>query len=206
MTLGAKKVALVAVMTATIEGVKLALTALPNVEAVTLLCAAYGYVFGPLGLLATSLFVVLETFIYPINTWIIYYMIHWNAVCLFFWLLGKREIKNKIILAAIATAIAVAQTAFFGVETTFVDILVFVGFKPNFWKAFSVMYVRGIVFYVVQVVCNLILFPLAFVPFTDVLKKIKKKYFEKPVKSDGTKVSGGDEEKLSESVDNKRSE
>ena len=177
-TLGAKKVALVAVMTATIEGVKLALTALPNVEAVTLLCAAYGYVFGPLGLLATSLFVVIETFIYPIHTWVIYYMIHWNAVCFVFWMLGKAKIKNRFLL----TAVAVLQTAFFGVETTFIDTLILSGSAGSFWTKFSAMYVRGIMFYVVQVVCNLILFPITFVPFTKFLLKTKEKFFIIPKK------------------------
>ena len=178
ITLSAKKIALVAVMTATIEGVKLALTALPNVEAVTLLCAAYGYIFGPLGLLATSLFVVIETFIYPIHTWVIYYMIHWNAVCFVFWMLGRANVKNRFLL----TAVAVLQTAFFGVETTFIDTLVLSGSAGSFWTKFSAMYVRGIMFYVVQVVCNLILFPITFIPFTKFLKKTKEKFFIVPKK------------------------
>ena len=177
-TLGAKKVALVAVMTATIEGVKLALTALPNVEAVTLLCAAYGYVFGPLGLLATSLFVVIETFIYPIHTWVIYYMIHWNAVCFVFWMLGKEKIKNRILL----TAVAVLQTAFFGVETSLIDTGLLSGFYNDFWHRFVILYVRGIAFYIVQVTCNLILFPIVFIPFTKFLSKTKENYFIIPKK------------------------
>ena len=165
-------------MTATIEGVKLALTALPNVEAVTLLCAAYGYVFGPLGLLATSLFVVIETFIYPIHTWVIYYMIHWNAVCFVFWMLGKANVRNRFLL----TLVAVLQTAFFGVETTFINTLILSGSAGSFWTKFSAMYVRGIMFYVVQVTCNLILFPIVFIPFVKFLKKTKEKFFILPKK------------------------
>lgn len=176
--LGAKKIALVAVMTATIEGVKLALTALPNVEAVTLLCAAYGYIFGPLGLLATSLFVVIETFIYPIHTWVIYYMIHWNAVCFVFWMLHKLNVKNRFLL----THVAVLQTAFFGVETSFIDTLILTGLNGEFWARFAALYVRGITFYIVQVVCNVILFPIVFIPFTNFLQKTKEKFFIVPKK------------------------
>ena len=53
----ALKIALIAVMAATLEGGKLALAAIPNVEIVTLLCAVYGYVFGGAGIIATYVFV-----------------------------------------------------------------------------------------------------------------------------------------------------
>ena len=42
----AKTVALVGIMTASVECVKLALAFLPNIEAVSLLLALYSYVFG----------------------------------------------------------------------------------------------------------------------------------------------------------------
>lgn len=199
ITLGAKKVALVAVMTATIEGVKLALTALPNVEAVTLLCAAYGYVFGPLGLLATSLFVVIETFIYPIHTWVIYYMIHWNAICFVFWMLGRHKVRNRFLL----TLVAVLQTAFFGVETSLIDTAFFTGIQADFLYRFSIMYMRGIIFYVVQVVCNLILFPIVFIPFVDLLEKTKSKFIfpEKDKKNKPLLNKKKGEVVLSETVD-----
>ena len=71
ITLGAKKIALVSAMTATIVAGKFVLSSIPNVEVVTLLCASYGYVFGAMGLLAVSLFVLVESFIYGINSWIL---------------------------------------------------------------------------------------------------------------------------------------
>ena len=49
----AEIIALVGIMAATLECAKLALASLPNIEAVTLLSAVYGYVFGPLGIAAT---------------------------------------------------------------------------------------------------------------------------------------------------------
>ena len=49
--------ALVGMMAATVECAKLALAAIPNVEAVSLLIALYSYVFGWAGVLASVIFV-----------------------------------------------------------------------------------------------------------------------------------------------------
>lgn len=171
--LGAKKVALVAVMTAAVEGAKLALAMIPNVEAVTLLCAAYGYVFGGLGILATSLFVVIETLIWGVNTWVLSYIIHWNGVCFVFWILSKRKVRSRFWL----TFCAVILTVWFGVLTSLVDIGLFGGTYKDFWSRFAIYYMRGIWFYVVQVACNLLLFPIAFLPLVKVLEKSKNRMF-----------------------------
>ncbi len=187
--ISAKKIALIAVMTASVEGAKLALAAIPNVEAVTLLCASYGYVFGGAGLIATSLFVVIETFIYGINTWVLSYAIHWNGVCLIFWILAKAKVRNRIAL----TAAAVLLTVWFGVLTSLIDIGLFSGTYTDFGYRFAVYYTRGIFFYIVQTVCNLILFPFAFIPLTKILEKAGKKYFNVEDKSsiiDAGAVSG----------------
>ena len=171
--LSAKKIALVAVMTATVEGAKLALAALPNVEAVTLLCAVYGYVFGGLGILATSLFVVIEALIWGVNTWVLSYVIHWNGVCFIFWLLAKFKVKNRIAI----TSVAALLTVWFGVLTSLVDIGLFSGSFDDFGYRFAVYYTRGIVFYAVQTVCNLVLFPIAFKPLCQTLEKAKQRFF-----------------------------
>ena len=63
----ALKLALIAIMAATLEGGKLALSFIPNVEIVTLLCAVYGYVFGFYGIIATYIFVGIETLIWEIG-------------------------------------------------------------------------------------------------------------------------------------------
>lgn len=85
------KLALIAVMAATLEGGKLALSFIPNVEIVTLLCALYGYVFGLSGVVATYVFVGLETLIWGVSSWVITYLIHWGAVAIIFALLGDRK-------------------------------------------------------------------------------------------------------------------
>ena len=60
---GALSIALVGIMAATLECVKLALASIPNVEAVTLFTALFAYVLGPLGVAASIVFVCIEPII-----------------------------------------------------------------------------------------------------------------------------------------------
>ena len=85
----ARKIAVIALMTATIEGGKLALSFIPNVEIVTLLCALYGYIFGWSGIISTYLFVVIESVIWGFNTWVVTYVIYWPMVAFIFILFFK---------------------------------------------------------------------------------------------------------------------
>ncbi|MGN0772150.1 MAG: hypothetical protein ACI4MI_06165 [Christensenellales bacterium] len=176
VSIGAKKVALIAIMTATIEAGKLALAAIPNVEVVSLLCAVYGYVFGLIGVVSIVLFVGIETLIWGVNTWVLSYLIYWPLVCIIYWWLGKIKVRSRLIL----TAVIVALTAFFGVLTSLVDVGLFSGFWDNFWQRFVIYYGRGIVFYIVQIVCNAIVFPLLFLPLAKVLTNFKNKFFNTP--------------------------
>ena len=163
---GAIKVALIGVMAATIEVGKLALAAIPNVEVVTLFCALFGYVFGPMGLAATLIFVWLETIIWGFNTWVLSYLIHWPAICITFWILGRLHVKNRFLLALAAVLLTVA----FGVSSSLIDVALFMQngvFRyniDNYWYRFGIYYMRGIWFYVVEVACSIVtitfLFPV----------------------------------------------
>ncbi len=159
-------IALVGIMAATVECAKLALAAIPNVEAVTLLTAIFGYVFGLWGVLATVVFVCIEPLIWGFGTWIISYFIYWPLVASVFMLLGKKKVRNRVLL----TLVGILLTVFFGVLTAFVDIGLFTGNFENFFYRFAIYYSRGAVFYVIQIVCNAVLFPLIFLPISDRLK------------------------------------
>ncbi len=150
----ARKIALVGIMAATVECGKLILAVVPNVEVVTLLVALYGYVFGPLGILAAIVFVFIEPMIWGFGTWVISYLIYWPFVALIFCLLGATRVKNRFALAGFA----VLLTVFFGVLTTLVDVGVFTGNFDSFSYRFSVMYLRGVTFYITQILCNAVLF------------------------------------------------
>jgi len=167
-----RMIALVGIMAATVECGKLALSFLPNIEVVTLLLALYGYVFGFLGVVAALVFVSIEPIIYGFNTWVVSYYLYWPLVSLVFMMLAKIKVKNRFLL----TGAALLLTAWFGVLTTLVDLGLLSGFFDNFWYRFTVYYVRGAVFYIVQIACNAVLFPLLFKFLAGKLERIKHQF------------------------------
>lgn len=154
----AYRVVLVGILAATISCGKFILSAIPNVEVVTLLTALYGYVFGIYGFLASVVFVCVEPLLYGVGTWVVSYIIYWPTVATVFAVLGKRKVKNRFLLTFFATLL----TAFFGVLTSLVDVGLFLGYFEDFFHRFAIMYARGIWFYITQIVCNIVLFSLVF--------------------------------------------
>lgn len=167
----ALKASLVGIMAATIECAKLALAALPNIEAVTLLIAVYSYTFGSLGILAAVVFVMIEPLIWGFGSWVISYFIYWPLVAVVFMLLGKLGIKKRLPL----TLTAGALTLFFGVFTSLVDIGLFSGSFDRFFYRFAIYYARGVWFYLAQLVTNIVVFPTLFPPISSLLCKIKER-------------------------------
>lgn len=168
----AKKIALVGIAAATIECGKLALAFLPNVEVVTLLTALYGYVFGLYGVLASVVFVCIEPLIWGVNTWIVLYFVYWPLVSIVFLVFGKIGLKNRWLLASAA----VFLTAFFGLLSALIDVGLFSGYFDNFLYRFSIYYLRGIPFYIAQIVTNAVLFPLLFEPLAEKLGVIRRRF------------------------------
>ncbi len=179
----ALRLCITAMFAALLVGGKEALAAIPNVEMVTLIIASCAFVFGAsVAVPAVFVFIALDMVIYGMGTWIIQYIVHWNAVALSFCLL-KKLVKNKILTVVLATVIAVVLTAAFGVMTSAVDTVIgfvnggfFVDFS-NFAKRFAAVYVAGISFYVTHVVCNAVLFPVAFYPLVLLFQKAKQRAF-----------------------------
>ena len=167
--LNARSIALVGIMAATLECGKLALSFLPNIEVITILCALYGYVFGIYGIIATAIFVCIEPLIYGFGSWIITYFIYWPLVAFVFMLLRKKGVKSRLWL----TVIAVVLTVGFGVISSIVDTAFYLGINKNYLSNLVLYYVRGIVFYIVQIACNAVLFPTLFLFLVDKLEKIK---------------------------------
>ncbi len=190
--------ALVGIMAATLEVVKLALAILPNIEAVTLFCAIFGYCFGSLGVLASFVFVFIEPLIYGFGTWFLSYLIYWPTLTLVFALLGARGRASRmtqgstpcgadgdgraqggcnrrgyIISTVIYTAIAVGMTFLFGILSSLIEVGLFSGAYDNFLYRFLLYYIRGAGFYIAQIMTNLILFPLFFLPLCRTVEKIK---------------------------------
>lgn len=166
----ARAVAIVGISAAAIECGKLALAALPNIEVVSLLVATFSYVFGPLGFLATVIFVSIEPMIYGFGSWVISYIVYWPTLSLVFVLLRRLRVKNRFLVSGIA----VLMTFFFGVLSSLIDVGLFSGFFENFFTRFYIYYARGIIFYALQIACNATLFPLLFPFLTKKLEIIIK--------------------------------
>ncbi len=164
----AKKIALVGISAATIECGKLVLSGIPNVEVVTLLCALYGYVFGGLGVISVYVFVCIEPLIWGIGTWLPHYFIYWPLVSFVFLLLGRKKIQSRTLM----TLAAVILTVFFGILSALIDVGLFSGYFDNFLSRFSIYYLRGVPFYLSQIITNALLFPTLFLPLAKRLQRI----------------------------------
>ena len=158
--ISARSVALVGLMTASMTCGKLALSFLPNIEVVTLLCALYGYVFGVYGVVASFLFVLIEPLMYGIGSWIVTYIIYWPTVAAIFMLFKKKNINNRIIFTLTAAALTFA----FGIISSVVDSAFLLGINEYYPKNLLIYYIRGIVFYTVHLVSNVVIFLTAY-PF-----------------------------------------
>jgi hypothetical protein len=163
--------ALVGVMAASLSVFKLVLSFIPNVEVVTLLCALYGYTMGPLGVLASLVFVLLEVLIYGVGIWLVEYIIHWPLVALIFFIFAKIRVKSKVTF----TITAVFLTFCFGVMTAVIDQIYYGGITPTLLERIFVYYLRGVSFYITQIITNLIVFPTVFKVLADRIKIITKR-------------------------------
>ena len=178
-------IAVSAMFAALLVGGKEALAVLPNIEVVTLLVALCAYVWGPVVVFpAVNVFIAVDMAIWGVNTWIISYFIHWNSMALGFWLLGKAKFRHKAVEVVCVTSLAAVFTVVFGVLTSAVDTVVgytgkgfFVDFDNVLYR-FAVLYVNGVSFYVTQIVCNLVLFAVAFLPLVAVNRKAKLKLLQ----------------------------
>lgn len=162
-------VALIGAAAASIECGKLALSFLPNIEVVTLLCGLYGYVFGWIGVAAAAVFVCIEPLLYGFGPWMLSYFLYWPFVSLVFLFLGRVKVRSRLVL----TGTAVLLTVWFGVLTSLVDIGLFSGRFDRFFSRFAIYYMRGIPFYAAQIISNAVVFPLAFLFLADRLKHIR---------------------------------
>ena len=175
-------IAVSAMYAALLVGGKEALAALPNVEVVTIFTAVCAYCWGLAVVLpAVNVFIAVDMAIWGVNTWIISYFVHWNAVALCFWVLSKARFGKKVVEIICATASAVVLTTLFGVLTSAVDVLIgftgrgfFVDFE-DFFARFAVMYARGWLppypFFLAHILCNFALFAAAFAPLVALNRK-----------------------------------
>lgn len=83
-------ISIIGIMVATLEGGKLALSILPNVEIVTLLIILYTLCFGKKIIYAIMTFICIETFLYGFNLWVVMYFYVWPLLALITYLCKKK--------------------------------------------------------------------------------------------------------------------
>lgn len=163
----AKKIAVLAVMTALLVCGKLALNFIPNVEVITLFCALFGYVFGLWALLPVAVFCLLSGAYWGYNIWVVTYLIYFSAVVTVFWLLSKKSIDRPYVTSPIVALL----TFGFGILDAFM-VTILSGFD-NFLYRFSFYYGNGIVFVIIHVMSNAVIVALIFSPLSKLLQKLK---------------------------------
>ncbi len=157
----AKKVATLAVMATLLICVKQVLSPIANVELVSLFSAVFGFCYGLIAIIPVTVFCLVEFLIWGFGSWLICYLIYFNILVIVFAFLKKIKVENKFVI----TLIAVLLTFFFGLLTAFFDI-VLIGFEDFFYR-FAIYYSGGILFYLVHILSNAIIFLFLFKPLVN---------------------------------------
>lgn len=176
-----------ATITALLVGGKWALAVLPNIEVVSILLAVFATVWGmPWALLASIVFVLTESLLWGFGTWVIAYALYWPLLSILYSILGRYLFKHQLLIkptVLLGTCTALLCTALFGVITSMVDTIVgynssigFVWALDDILVRFGIMYIRGIPFFVVHIVSNIVLFGVAYYPLSRTLVNIKNRF------------------------------
>lgn len=164
MKLSAKDIALIGMMTATLEAAKLALSWLPNVELVTLLVLVYTLYFGRRIFFVIPVFILVEGFIYGIGVWWIMYLYAWPLLAILTLLF--RKVQTVWFWAVLAGAFGLCFGALCSIPYYFIS-------GPLY--AFS-WWISGIPFDVLHGASNFAVCLLLFRPLTNLCKTIKKTF------------------------------
>lgn len=161
-----KDIALMGVMTATIEAAKLALFVVPNVELVTLLVILYSIHFWKKALPAIFAFVGIECLIWGLGLWVIMYLYIWPLLSIVVQIFRKQKsVWFWSILAGIYGLLfgALCSIPYFfigGIRTA-----------VTWWIA-------GIPYDILHGISNFIICFILYYPLTKVLKKVERVVFD----------------------------
>ena len=86
-----RKLVALSLLAAVMVGLQVALAALPNIEAVSLLVMVYTVVLGSGVAYILAVFVVLEMLLWGVHTWVLSYLYVWAVLAALAWLLRRME-------------------------------------------------------------------------------------------------------------------
>ena len=155
-----REVTLFGILAALTFGAKVAMSALPNIEPVTLFLLVFGAVFGWKALFIVYVYVLAEILFYGIGTWNINYLYIWAIPALAGWLLQKW--KHPVLWAVIAGVYGLM----FGALCAPVDLCIGgIGFAVSKW-------ISGIPFDAAHCAGNFALALLLFCPLRKLLHRL----------------------------------
>lgn len=158
--LSVREVTLFGILAALTFGAKVAMSALPNIEPVTLFVLVFGAVFGWKALFIVYVYVLAEILFYGIGTWNINYLYIWAIPALAGWLLQKW--KHPVLWAVIAGVYGLL----FGALCAPVDLCIGgIGFAVSKW-------ISGIPFDAAHCAGNFALALLLFCPLRKLLHRL----------------------------------
>lgn len=157
-------IVLIGIMVATLEGGKIALSFLPNVEIVTLLIILYTLCFGRKVIYAIAAFILLEGFLYGFGLWFIMYLYTWPLLALLTYLFRRKT--GTLFWSLLSAFFGLFFGAFCAIPYLFVS-----GVKGAFaW------WIAGIPFDVIHCVSNFILMLILYKPLNRVLANCSSRY------------------------------
>jgi energy-coupling factor transport system substrate-specific component len=162
-----KDVALLSILSATLIVSKLALSFIPNVEAVTFLIIVYTAALGfKRGFAVALIFALTDGLIYGYSYYTISYAIQFPSVAVVTAVVSRRRVKSEYAY----TAAAFLAVLFFGVHSSLLDSVVL---HVPFWPR----YLSGILFYCAEILSATVLTLFAFKPLYGLLKNLTARYY-----------------------------
>ena len=160
MRLSTGRLVLFALLGAILVGLQVAMAALPNVEAVSLLVMVYTVVFGGAVAYILCVFVVLEMLIWGAGTWVISYLYVWAVLAVLAWTLRKMD--SRLGWAILSGGFGLA----FGALCALVYLPV------GGFRMFAVTWVAVIPFDVLHCVSNFVIAFFLFAPCRRLLERL----------------------------------
>ena len=152
-----RKLVALSLLAAVMVGLQVALAALPNIEAVSLLVMVYTVVLGSSVAYILAVFVVLEMLLWGVHTWVLSYLYVWAVLAALAWLL--RRMESRLGWALLSGAYGLS----FGALCALVYLPV------GGWRMFAATWVAGIPFDLLHCGGNFVMALLLFRPCRRVL-------------------------------------
>lgn len=165
-----KDIALIGLMVALIEGCKVALAYLPNIELTSFLLILFTLFFGWKIVLVVPVFILIEGCIYGFGTWWIMYLYAWPLLVLLAWIFRRQE--SVWFWSILSGAFGLS----FGFLCSFPYVVtgtIGAGIQSGLYAGFT-WWVAGIPYDIVHCISNFVIMLVLYKPMCGVMKEVRK--------------------------------